>query len=211
MIHELRIYTLGPGQAPAFLKLVKELGMAIRGNDYGTLEGYWYTEFGQLNQVVHLWSHADLNARQDNRARLSENQDWTGTFIPQALAMVRHQEVRLMHPQRPLKAPASEGNIYEYRYYRAQTGKGPQFIAGMSEAMPARERHSQNVGLWLTETGEPNEVSHMWVYADFNARMAARGNAMADPDWQTFLKQAPGWLKEMRNLALIPASFSPLK
>ena len=65
MIHELRIYTLWPGKVPEFLKLAEERAMVIRGNDYGNCEGYWFTEFGSLNQIAHLWSYEDLNERAD--------------------------------------------------------------------------------------------------------------------------------------------------
>lgn len=211
MIHELRVYTLGPGQVPAMLKLVEELAIPIRGDEYGKLEGYWLTEFGALNQVVHLWSHEDLNARQENRARLAQNADWTGKFLPQAVALIRHQEIRLMHPRMPLKAPTTEGNIYEYRYYRVETGTAPKWLEVYGEVMPAREKYSPNVCVWQTEAAEPNEVSHMWVYPNFDERMAVRGRLAGDPDWRAFLKKGGPLIKEMRNLALIPAPFSPMR
>ena len=64
MIYELRTYTLMPGKQAEYLKLNGEIGRKIRGDKYGKLEGYWSTEFGTLNQLVHLWSYADLNERE---------------------------------------------------------------------------------------------------------------------------------------------------
>lgn len=211
MIHELRIYTLWPGKVPAFFKLVEDMAIPVRGDDYGKLEGYWFTEFGTLNQVVHLWSHADMNARQDARDRLAQNKDWMTQVVPEVLPMIRAQHVRLMHPRLPLKPPSSTGNVYEYRYYTTRLGKAPEFIAKISEAMPVRERHSQNVCLWHSETPDPNEVSHLWVYDDLNARAAARAAAQQDPDWQAFLGVGGPLLEEMKSIVLNPASVSPLK
>jgi len=54
MIYELRTYTFHPGKLPEYLKLNAEVGRKIRGNDYGKFEGGWTTEFGTLNQYVHL-------------------------------------------------------------------------------------------------------------------------------------------------------------
>jgi NIPSNAP len=54
MIHELRTYTLMPGKQGEYLKLNGEIGRKIRGDKYGKLEGYWSTESGTLNQLVHL-------------------------------------------------------------------------------------------------------------------------------------------------------------
>ena len=64
MIYELRTYTLMPGKQGEYLKLNGEIGRKIRGDKYGKLEGYWSTEFGTLNQLVHLWSY-----RRPRRAR----------------------------------------------------------------------------------------------------------------------------------------------
>ena len=211
MIHELRTYTTPPGKAPELVKLSEDIGRQIRGDDYGKLEGYWLSEFGALNQVVHLWSHDDLNARQDNRARLAQNEGWMNDFIPQALPLILKQEVRLMTPVRPLNPPSSSGNVYEYRYYRTKTGKAKAFADTLGGGLPARERYSQNVGLWITEAGQPNEVSHLWVYQSLNQRFEARAGAMADPDWQATLGEVVPMLEEMYSVILMPTSFSPLK
>ena len=61
MIYEFRTYTTGPGQAPLLAKYSAEIGRPIRGDDHGKLEGYWLTEIGPLNQVMHLWSYEDMN------------------------------------------------------------------------------------------------------------------------------------------------------
>ena len=211
MIHELRIYTLWPGKVPEFLKLAEERAVKIRGNDYGKMEGYWFSEFGTLNQILHLWSYDDLNARAEARAGLAQNPDWRTEYVAHVQPLIRRQEIRLMHPRLPLKAPGSSGNIYEYRYYQTRIGKAAAFADAISGAMPVRERHSKNVCLWHTEAENPNEVSHLWVYNDLAHRAQARANAGTDPDWQAFLKEGGQYLEEMQNMLLLPAPFSPLK
>ena len=88
MIYELRTYTLMPGKVPEYLKLNGEIGRKIRGDKYGKLEGYWFTEFGTLNQLVHLWSYADLNEREQLRAALGKNEAWTKEYIPKIRPMM---------------------------------------------------------------------------------------------------------------------------
>lgn len=61
MIQELRIYTARPGGAPELARNSGTVARDIRGDKYGKLEGYWLTEIGALNQVMHLWSYTDLN------------------------------------------------------------------------------------------------------------------------------------------------------
>ena len=77
-----------------------------------------------------------------------------------------------MTATKPLVAPDNEGNIYEYRYYRCKVGK-TSICRGYNQAKNVRERHSKNVCIWITDTGQPNEVSHLWAYKDLNHRAEA--------------------------------------
>lgn len=211
MIHELRVYTLWPGKVPEFLKLAEERAMKIRGNDYGTCLGYWSTEIGTLNQIFHLWEYEDLNARAGLRAKLAENQTWRSEYVQHVQPLIRHQGVRLMHPRRPFKAPEGSGNVYEYRNYRLKTGKAPEWLGHFEAILPTREKYSPNVCVWQAEAPEPNEVSHLWVYPDLNARTRTRAEVAADPAWAEFLPKATGLMNEMNSTLLIPAPFSPAK
>ncbi len=83
MIYELRTYTLVPGKQAEYLKLSGDVGRKARGDKYGKLEGHWFTEFGTLNQVVHLWSYPDLNERERLRGELAKNEEWTKGYLPQ--------------------------------------------------------------------------------------------------------------------------------
>jgi hypothetical protein len=109
-------------------------------------------------------------------------------------------------------APASTGNIYEFRNYRAKTGGAVrQWIDAFTAALPAREKYSKIVGLWQTEAGQPNEVCHIWAYPSLNARTEARANALKDPAWQEFLGKGGAHLDEMHSTIMLPAPHSPLK
>ena len=211
MVHELRIYTLWPGKVPEFLKLAEERARVIRGDDYGKCEGYWFSDIRGLNQIVHLWSYENLNDRTDARSRLAKNADWNNEYVAHVRPLMRRQKIRLMQPKLDLKVPKGEDHIYEYRYYQTNVGQAGAWIDAISQAMPAREKYSQNICLWQTEAENPNEVSHMWVYDDLNQRAQARADANSDPDWQSFLKKSGSMLKEMESTLLIPAKFSPLK
>ena len=211
MIHELRVYTLWPGKVPEFLKLAGERAMKIRGNDYGKCLGYWSSEIGVINQIFHLWEYEDLNARAALRAKLGENKTWRSEYVRHVHPLVRHQAVRLLHPQRPFKAPDGKGNVYEYRNYRLHTGKAAEWLGHFEGILPTREKYSPNVCCWLTESPEPNEVSHLWVYPDLNARAKTRAAFAADPAWGEFLPKSGPLMREMNSTILIPAPFSPVQ
>ena len=212
MIYELRTYTVKPGTIGDMVKAASTVSREIRGDDYGKLEGYWATEIGPLNQVMHLWSYSDLNERARLRAELARNPRWTGEYTPLIYPLLMRQEVRLLNAIKAPVAPVSTGNIYEFRNYRAKTGGAVrQWLDAFTAVLPAREKYSKIVGLWQTEASQPNEVCHIWAYPSLNARAEARANALKDPAWQEFLGKGTPLLEEMHSTILLPAPHSPLK
>jgi hypothetical protein len=212
MIYELRTYTVKPGTLGDMVKAASTVSRDIRGNDYGKLEGYWSSEIGALNQVMHLWSYRDFEERARLRAELAKNPRWTSEYTPLIHPLLVRQDVRLLNAVRAPVAPATPGNIYEFRNYRAKTGGAVRkWIEAFTAVLPAREKYSKIVGLWQTETGQPNEVCHIWAYPSLNARAEARANAMKDPAWQEFLGKGPPLLEEMHATIMLPAPHSPLK
>ncbi len=211
MINELRIYTVKAGTVAEVAKNSGEIARAIRGDNYGKLEGYWLTEIGPLNQVVHLWSYKDLNERARLRDELSKNERWTKDYLPLARGNIIRQDIRLMNPIIEPRQPASAKNIYELRTYRTKVGAVKEWTRHFTEALPIREKYSKISGLWNTEAGQPNEVVHLWAYPDLNARTEARGAVAKDPGWHEFLKKAGGLLEELHTMVMIPAAHSPMK
>lgn len=212
MIYELRTYTVKPGTVGDMVKAASEVSTDIRGNNFGKLEGYWFTEIGPLNQVMHMWSYSDLNERARLRGELAGNARWTSEYIPLIRPVLVRQEVRILNALKPPVAPSSTGNIYELRNYRAKPlGAVRQWTEAFTAALPAREKYSKMVGLWQTESGQPNEVCHIWAYPSLNARAEARANASKDPVWGEFLGKGREFLEEMHSTIMLPAPHSPLK
>jgi hypothetical protein len=211
MIYELRTYTLAPGKQGEYLKLNAEIGRPIRGDKFGKLEGSWTTEFGTLNQYVHLWAYADLVERERLRGELAQNEAWSRDYLSKIRPLLLAQENKILSAQLPLKPPADAGHIYELRTYRSQVGKAAEWLGHFKAIMPVREKYSKNVGLWQTEVAQLNEVVHLWAYRDLNERAATRSKVLQDPEWQTFLGKTAPLLLEMRSIVLIPAPSSPMK
>jgi NIPSNAP len=212
MIYELRTYTLRPGTLPDMVKAASTVSREIRGNDFGKLEGYWSTEIGPLNQVMHLWSYNSYDERTKLRAELGKNPRWGAEYLPLIRGLLMRQDIRLLNALIAPVAPATTGNIYELRNYRAKPGGAVrQWLEIFTAALKHREKYSKIVGLWQTEAGQPNEVCHMWAYPDLNARAKARGDAANDPGWKEFLGKSGSFLDEMHSTIMLPAPHSPLK
>jgi hypothetical protein len=211
MIYELRTYTVKQGTMPEVARNAGTIAREIRKDDYGKLEGYWMSDIGPLNQVMHLWSYQDLNERARLRAELAKNQRWNSEYIPQIRPNLVRQDIRLLNVVRAPAAPAKTPNIYELRAYRTRPGAVRPWLDLFTKALEVREKYSKIVGLWFTEAGQPNEVCHIWAYPDLNARAAVRAEAGKDPGWQAFLKESAGLLDEMHSTVMLPAAHSPLK
>ena len=52
----MRIYTLKPGTVKEYKKCFNEIGYPII-SKYLNLVGFWYTEVGNLNQMVSIWAY----------------------------------------------------------------------------------------------------------------------------------------------------------
>ncbi len=73
-------------------------------------------------------------------------------------------------------------------------------------------RHLGQPLAWLvTETGNPNQFIHIWVYENAGDRETRRQAMQADPDWQEFLARSAelGALVSQENRLMTPASFFP--
>ena len=97
MIVEERIYTLEVGKVPEYLRLYQEEGLAIQTRVLPRLIGYFHTEIGTLNQVVHLWAYEDLEERARKRAELLADEDWKA-YIAKVRPLILHQENRILVP-----------------------------------------------------------------------------------------------------------------
>lgn len=95
MLIEMRTYTLQAGTVPEYLKLYEEFGLPVHRRILGTLLGYFITEIGDINQVVHLWGYDSFEERQRRRSVLAEDEEWRA-FLAKALPYFVHQETRLL-------------------------------------------------------------------------------------------------------------------
>lgn len=211
MIYELRTYTFLQGKVPAYLDLVQKVGRPVRGDEYGKCHGYWVHEFGTLNQVSHLWSYASLDERTRLREALGKNERWSREFTPNVRPLLVRQDIRFLNPVSEIKPPEQSGGVYELRIYRTQPGGAGAYAQLLKSYFPVREKYSKNVGLWTGEAPQPNELVHLWNYADLNARAKARAGVAEDPGWQEFLGKGAGQLLEMQSVILLPTAFSPMK
>ena len=97
MILEERIYTCHVGKAKLYVSMYEQEGLAIQRPILGHLVGYFTTEVGPLNQVVHLWAYEDLNDRARRRELLLADDRWK-TYAAKVQPLVLTQENKILVP-----------------------------------------------------------------------------------------------------------------
>ncbi|MBV8991512.1 MAG: NIPSNAP family protein [Solirubrobacterales bacterium] len=97
MIVEMREYTLHSGKVPEYLELYEHEGLEIQREILGRLVGYYSTEVGEINQIVHLWAYESFEDRLQRRARLSANQGWQ-SYVQKIRPLLLEQRNRILKP-----------------------------------------------------------------------------------------------------------------
>lgn len=97
MFYELRTYRLKVGAVPAYIQAVQEEGLAIQKRHLGQLIGYFTTDIGTLNQIVHLWAFDSLDDRDRRRTALLMDPAWLA-FLPRLQVLIEEMECRILRP-----------------------------------------------------------------------------------------------------------------
>lgn len=97
MYYEIRTYRLKNGSIPDYLKAVGETGIAIQKKHLGHLVGYFFSEIGPINEIVHIWAFDSLDERERRRAALMADPDWRA-FLPKIRDLIEVADNKIMKP-----------------------------------------------------------------------------------------------------------------
>ena len=103
MIVEERIYTVKIAGAGEWFKAYEAEGMRIQLAHLGNMVGYYTTEVGDLNLIVHMWAYETFEDRLKRRAALSADPPWRAC-LGKVAHLLLNQQNRIMNPA-PFFAP----------------------------------------------------------------------------------------------------------
>ena len=96
-LYELRTYTLQVGKLSEAFQLYKELGWPALEVSYADkLVGYFTSDVGTLNQLIHLWKFDDDADRRNHWQTLFKDQQFMA-FAAKIRPLILKQEVQLLH------------------------------------------------------------------------------------------------------------------
>jgi hypothetical protein len=204
MLYEIRTYTLRVGTQAEVEKLY---GAAYESRKkYSQLAGFFHSEVGPLNQIIHIWPYENLEERARIRAEAGKDPNWP----PKIQEYVVNQRVEIVvpFPGAPEWKPGAPGPVYELRQYSFRAGTLPEIIKNWNERLPERLKYSPLCLLGSVEFGPTaNSFIHLWAYPSMAERNAIREKAAQAGIWP------PAGGREhyltMENKFLLPSTFSP--
>ncbi len=209
MIYEMRTYDLKPRSQPEVLKRFGEAYEARR--KHSPLAACWTTEFGPLNQLIHVWPYQDLAERERIRAEAVAAGGWPPKLSEFIVSM--RAEIMIPWPDSPLLPAGERGPYFEMRTYTLNPGDQPKVRKAWEKPLAARLELSPVIALWFSELGALNKFVHIWPYRSLDERMAVRKQAVASGLWPPM--PGPGADSYVsvaqENKVLVAAPFSPLK
>ena len=98
MLVEERHYVLRTPYGPQdYLALYEAEGLAIQRDALGNLLGYFHTEVGELNSMVHLWGYDSFEERARRRTALAAIPEWQA-YLGRIRPMIASMSNRLLVP-----------------------------------------------------------------------------------------------------------------
>ncbi len=208
MYYELATMTLPFGTAGTAAANVQAFCTAPEAR--GELLACWFTDIGQLNQMIVLRGFASLDDLGAERVRTHHSADPFGCgAIFQSLEQHSYKGFPWMKPVRPSAESGITGPVYEIRTYGIKTGGVQPTIDLWEQYVPPREALSPCVVAMVAMDG-PLRFTNIWAYPSLDARSKARTDAVAQGIWPP--KGGPAHLTTaMVSTIALPTAVSPLK
>lgn len=170
------------------------------------LLGVWFSDIGQLNQVVVLRSFESKADQEAGDAHLAAQENLFNSSENIIQYSVEHFAGFDFLPEVEL---GEFGPVYEIRTYELKHGGVPHVLKAWKNAVPTRTQYSKLTVAMYALDGHPRIVS-IWPYASLNERSEVRAKSVADGIWPP--KGGPQWLThEMQSMIALPTAISPLK
>ncbi len=105
--------------------------------------------------------------------------------------------------------------LLDVRTYTCRPGTIKKHLA-LYEKMgkePQTRHLGEPLAYLVTETGDPNQYVHIWVYQDAADRETRRTAMWADADWLAYTQESAklGALIKQKNKLMRPVEFFPLE
>ncbi|GAA5002473.1 NIPSNAP family protein [Acinetobacter puyangensis] len=203
-LYQLINITIKMGTAGSVAEGIQQFYQAE--NAKATLLGVFFSDIGQLNQIVVLLGFNSQADQESENQRLAEQENLFNSPEHIIRYSVEHFAGFDFLPEVEL---GEFGPVYEIRTYELKHGGIPHVLDAWKNAVPTRTQYSKLTIAMYALDGNPRIVS-IWPYTSLNERSEIRAKSVADGIWPP--KGGPQWLThEMKSMIALPTAVSPLK
>lgn len=212
-IYELRTYTFHPKNTKECLKITEE-SFHLRTN-HSKLIGYWITELGGANEVVHVWEYDDYAHRRNVRKALAEDEEWQNKFLKKVSPMWMDQKnsIMMLLPWSQLILPSQPG-VYEMQIFNMNSHAAiwnSRLKAAIELQTSFVEEHkSVMIGAFLTIFGYHNTVVIFWQHQNFDICSIGRLNLLSEAN-KAIMNGFYHEVGSAYSKGLIPHKVSPMQ
>ncbi|KAL4234546.1 hypothetical protein ACF0H5_006188 [Mactra antiquata] len=158
-VYEYRAYYVKPEYVKSFVELSKQY-MDIR-MSHSKLTGYWISELGGINDMVHIWEYDSLSQRAGVRAGLAGDEAWMTNFIAKMMPWLIRQDNYLMKclPGTDVVDPPNTGGVYELQMF-SYHGKPLEDVSKSVQEITRSD--ATLLGSWYKIVGVLNTGFMLW-------------------------------------------------
>jgi len=98
MILEVRTYTFNVGKVRIWLDYYEKHGLPVQERHLGRLVGFFTSETGRLNQVVHMRAYDSFADRETRRAAMLRDPAWLDVLKNEPPGLIVSQESQILQP-----------------------------------------------------------------------------------------------------------------
>ena len=95
MIVDHRTHELQPGRLRDFRALSEKDGLPVQEKHLGNLVGFFTTEVGNVNEIVHIWGDEDLANRTKHRAARAADPAWQA-YLQKSRGFTKHMNNKIL-------------------------------------------------------------------------------------------------------------------
>ena len=210
MIVDVRRYTLKPGQLGSYLARYGSEGYAAQSRHLGQAVGWFVSDVGPQNHVVHLWEFDDVADMEARRTAMATDIAWIEVRKKFKGAFASQQtEIMKIVPGLPFLRAAVKPGLADIRIYTLHHGAMVDFLRVLrtGSALVQARHWTDNIAYLVSHTGQQNRIMHIWGHADHAERLARRQALLADPDWQDCMQSFLPMMVDMQTFTAVPAPF----
>ncbi|XP_015927395.1 protein NipSnap homolog 3A [Parasteatoda tepidariorum] len=212
-IYEIRTYKVRPKYYRDYIKFTEEnFYLRIK---HSKLFGFWSSELGALNEVIHVWEYDNHEHRAKVRKALANDKEWQTNYISQVAPMYISQTnaTMMLLPWSLITLPSKNG-LYELQIFHMNSHTdiwdGRLKAAMELSSLKLKNANSVLVGCFTSIFGPHNTVYALWQHESFD-KFAFGGLEILNEPNRSILHAFYHEVLTGYSKGLIPHKASPLQ